>query len=125
MTQSSLRGGPDPMARAAVVSVPARSVARPWLSHSTRRLMFGYTLLAPAALYVVLLVGAPFLFSLYLAVSDANVGDPIAHFIGLENFQIMYTLAAETLTRLPPGPAGSIPMCVFLNTSGFVSSVVR
>ena len=87
MTQSSLRGGPDPMARAAVVSVPARTVARPWLTHGTRRLMFGYTLLAPAALYVLLLVAAPFLFSLYLAVSDANVGDPIAHFIGLENFR--------------------------------------
>jgi len=92
MTQSSLRGGPDPVARAAVVSVPARSVARPWLSHGTRRLMFGYTLLAPAALYVMLLVAAPFLFSLYLAVSDANVGDPIAHFIGLENFRAAWEM---------------------------------
>src|SRR5919201_1270282 len=87
MTQTSLRGGPDPVARAAVVSVPVRAVARPWLTHGTRRLMFGYTLLAPAALYVMLLVAAPFLFSLYLAVSDANVGDPVAHFIGLENFR--------------------------------------
>jgi len=92
MTQSSLRGGPDPVARAAVVSVPVRSVARPWLSHGARRLMFGYTLLAPAALYVMLLVAAPFLFSLYLAVSDANVGDPIAHFIGLENFRAAWEM---------------------------------
>jgi len=92
MTGSPLRGGSDPVARAAVVSVPARSVARPWLSHNARRLMFGYTLLAPAALYVVLLVGAPFLFSLYLAVSDANVGDPVAHFIGLENFRAAWEM---------------------------------
>jgi multiple sugar transport system permease protein len=92
MTQSSLRGGPDPVARAAVVSMPARSVARPWLSHSTRRLMFGYSLLAPAALYVLLLVAAPFLFSLYLAVSDASVGDPVAHFIGLENFRAAWEM---------------------------------
>ena len=92
MTQSSLRGGPDPVARAAVVSVPVRSVARPWLSHGARRLMFGYTLLAPAALYVMLLVAAPFLFSLYLAVSDANVGDPVAHFIGLENFRAAWEM---------------------------------
>ena len=49
--------------------------------------LFGYLLLAPAALYVLLLVGAPFLFSLYLAVSDANVGDPVATFIGAENFR--------------------------------------
>jgi multiple sugar transport system permease protein len=76
------------MARAAVVSTPARSAAgRRWLSHSGQRLAFGYTLLAPAALYVLLLVGAPFLFSLYLAVSDANVGDPVARFIGLDNFR--------------------------------------
>jgi len=88
MTGSPLHGGPDPMARAAVVSVPAVSAARRrWLSHNGQRLMFGYTLLAPAALYVLLLVGAPFLFSLYLAVSDANVGDPVARFIGLENFR--------------------------------------
>jgi len=92
MRGSSLRGGPDPVARAAVVSVPARSVARPWLSHNARRLMFGYTLLAPAALYVMLLVAAPFLFSLYLAVSDASVGDPVAHFIGLENFRAAWEM---------------------------------
>jgi multiple sugar transport system permease protein len=30
---------------------------------------------------------SPFLFSLYLAVSDANVGDPVATFIGFENFR--------------------------------------
>jgi multiple sugar transport system permease protein len=52
-----------------------------------RRLLFGYTLLAPAVLYVGLLVGVPFIFSLYLAVSDATVGDPIAHFVGLENIR--------------------------------------
>ena len=93
MTASPLRGGgPDPLARAAVVSVPTRDVARPRLSHNARRLMFGYTLLAPAALYVLLLVGAPFLFSLYLAVSDASVGDPVAHFIGLENFRAAWEM---------------------------------
>jgi multiple sugar transport system permease protein len=88
MTGSSLHGGPDPMARAAVVSVPGSSVSRRWWRTQTgQRLAFGYLLLAPAALYVLLLVGAPFLFSLYLAVSDANVGDPVARFIGLENFR--------------------------------------
>jgi multiple sugar transport system permease protein len=52
-----------------------------------RRYLFGYTLLAPAVLYVGLLVGAPFLFSLYLAMSNATVGDPVATFVGLENFR--------------------------------------
>jgi multiple sugar transport system permease protein len=79
--------------RAAVVPAPPRGVARGrWLSQSSRRLAFGYTPLAPAALYVLLLVGAPFLFSLYLAVSDANVGDPVANFIGLENFRAAWEM---------------------------------
>jgi multiple sugar transport system permease protein len=87
MTPVSL-GGPEPTARAAVVSVAAPARSRLTLhSQTSRRLAFGYLLLAPAALYVLLLVGAPFVFSLYLAVSDANVGDPVATFIGLENFR--------------------------------------
>src|SRR5262249_43419703 len=86
MTTASLSGGPD--SRAAAVSLPVSSVGRSrWRSATARRLTFGYLLLAPAALYVMLLVGAPFLFSLWLAVSDANVGDPVAHFVGLENFR--------------------------------------
>src|SRR5437899_3891539 len=93
MTTASLRGGPEPTARAAVVSAPAPTAERArWGTHSAQRKIFGYTLLAPAALYVLLLVGAPFLFSLWLAVSDANVGDPIAHFIGLENFRAAWEM---------------------------------
>src|SRR2546426_7236934 len=58
-----------------------------WRTPTARRFVFGYTLLAPAVLYVTLLVGVPFVFSLYLALSDASVGDPVARFIGLENFK--------------------------------------
>jgi len=93
MTTASLRGGPEPTARAAVVSAPAPTAERAWWgTHSAQRKIFGYTLLAPAALYVLLLVGAPFLFSLWLAVSDANVGDPVARFIGLENFRAAWEM---------------------------------
>jgi multiple sugar transport system permease protein len=89
MTPTALQGGgPEPTARAAVVSVTAPARSRLMFhSQTSRRLAFGYLLLAPAVLYVMLLVGAPFLFSLYLAVSDANVGDPVATFIGAENFR--------------------------------------
>ncbi len=90
MTGTSLRDGPEPItsARAAVVSTPRPTAALHWWrTTSGQRLTFGYLLLAPAGLYVLLLVGAPFLFSLYLAVSDASVGDPVARFIGLENFR--------------------------------------
>jgi multiple sugar transport system permease protein len=50
------------------------------------RLRFGYTLLAPAVIFMSVLVGAPFFFSLYLSVSDASVGSPVARFVGLQNF---------------------------------------
>src|SRR5712692_7499954 len=73
---------------APVVAVGGRVGAMPWWRTPTaRRYLFGYTLLAPAVLYVGLLVGVPFLFSLYLAMSDATVGDPVARFVGLENFK--------------------------------------
>ena len=89
MTASSSSSGPDASsARAAVVSAAVGVRPRGLLqSQTSRRLAFGYLLLAPAVVYVLLLVGAPFLFSLYLAVSDANVGDQAASFVGLENFR--------------------------------------
>jgi multiple sugar transport system permease protein len=92
MTQASPGGGPDVAgARAAAVSVASPVRASPWVQTETsRRLAFGYLLLAPAVLYVVLLVGAPFVFSLYLAMSNASVGDATASFVGLENFRAAF-----------------------------------
>jgi multiple sugar transport system permease protein len=92
MTASSSSGGPDAAsARAAAVSVAVRARPRRWLaSQTSRRLAFGYLLLAPAVLYVLLLVGVPFLFSLFLALSDASVADTTASFVGLENFRAAF-----------------------------------
>jgi len=89
MTAGSLHGGPDATgARAATLSAGSVRPARIRLrSARARRVAFGYALLAPAALYVLLLVGAPFVFSLYLALTDASVADPVASFIGIENFR--------------------------------------
>src|SRR5499426_3412363 len=85
MTESA-RGAPSPGAYG--VAVQGRVGVRSWWRTPTaRRYLFGYTLLAPAVLYVSLLVGLPFLFSLYLAMSDASVGDPVARFVGLDNFR--------------------------------------
>ncbi|HEY7650580.1 MAG TPA: sugar ABC transporter permease [Methylomirabilota bacterium] len=82
-----MTGGSSPGTSVAV-AVGGRTRALPWWRTPTaRRYLFGYTLLAPAVLYVGLLVGAPFVFSLYLAMSDASVGDPVAQFVGLENFR--------------------------------------
>src|SRR4029453_19572673 len=103
------------------VAVTARPVVAPrswWRTPTARRYLFGYTLLAPAVLYVGLLVGVPFVFSLYLALSDASVGSPVAEFVGLENFRaalgmgmfwvalrntLLFTVGAGILKGLP-GP---------------------
>src|ERR1700675_4269901 len=77
---------------AAPPAVRRSSVPAWWRTNTSRRLACGYLLLAPAALYVALLVGIPFLFSLYLAVSDANVGDPVARFVGLDNFRAAWEM---------------------------------
>jgi multiple sugar transport system permease protein len=44
-------------------------------------------MLAPACLYIVLLVGFPFLLSLYYSLSNVTVASREFHFVGLENFQ--------------------------------------
>jgi multiple sugar transport system permease protein len=88
MTSSFPAGDPDTKSVRVAVSLPAMPRSGGWLrSQSARRLSFGYALLAPAALYVSLLVAVPFLFSLYLALSDASVGEQMASFVGLENFR--------------------------------------
>src|SRR5262245_29642874 len=44
-------------------------------------------MLAPAILYIVLLVGFPFFLSLYYNLSNVTVASRDMHFVGLENFQ--------------------------------------
>jgi len=88
MTSTSQAGDPNAKSVRVAVTLTAIPRAGGWFhSQSVRRLSFGYALLAPAALYVSLLVAVPFLFSLYLAVSDASVGEQVAGFVGLENFK--------------------------------------
>jgi multiple sugar transport system permease protein len=86
------------------VPIGGRVWASPWWRTPTaRRYLFGYVLLAPAVLYVGLLVGVPFIFSLYLAMSDASVGSPVARFVGIDNFKsalengVFYTALRNTL----------------------------
>ncbi len=79
-------GSPDRSGQFAVALGGGVGVRPWWRTPTARRYLFGYSLLAPAILYVGLLVGLPFLFSLYLAMSDATVGDPVARFVGLANF---------------------------------------
>jgi multiple sugar transport system permease protein len=44
-------------------------------------------LIAPAILYIVVLVGVPFFMAIYYSLSDATTGSQSLHFVGLRNFQ--------------------------------------
>ena len=57
-----------------------------WLGHFLDgERIFGYTLVAPAVLYILLLVGYPFAIALWFTVSNATVSHPISNFTGLQN----------------------------------------
>src|SRR5499427_8205804 len=51
-----------------------------------RRDVLGAAFVAPAILYVLLLVGVPFLMAVYYSVSAYTIYDPSWRFVGLENF---------------------------------------
>jgi multiple sugar transport system permease protein len=79
------------VAKTASITVPASSVRR-WPPVALERPdLLGPMLVAPAILYIALLVGYPFLLALYLAMSDANVATVgLGNFIGLDNFVSLF-----------------------------------
>lgn len=62
-----------------------RSGRRPALLEQRRFL--APTLIAPAVLFIALLVGAPLVFAIYLSFTDATAGELTGNWIGLENFR--------------------------------------
>ncbi len=67
-------------------SVPAKRASRLRFILD-RRDVLGAVFVAPAILYVLLLVGVPFLLAVYYSVSAYTIYDPSWSFVGLENFQ--------------------------------------
>ena len=51
--------------------------------------VFGYLMVAPAVLYILLLVGYPFVIALWFTVSDATVSQPIGPFTGFRNLSFV------------------------------------
>lgn len=51
-----------------------------------RERLLGSAMLAPAVLYIVALVGFPFLFAIYLSLTDSTTAEPFGSFIGFKNF---------------------------------------
>ncbi|MFI5444766.1 carbohydrate ABC transporter permease [Polaromonas sp. UC242_47] len=78
----------------AAATAPAQRPVRRWLDDDQ---WLGRLMLAPAVIYVVLLVGFPFLLSIYYSLSDATVGSRALHFVGMENFRRI--LESDTFWR--------------------------
>jgi multiple sugar transport system permease protein len=68
-------GGPKPRSR------KVKSVG------SAQSPLLGTAMFAPAALYILLLIGLPFALAIFYAFSDARIGSNQLHFVGLENFR--------------------------------------
>ncbi|MGA8537873.1 MAG: sugar ABC transporter permease [Terriglobales bacterium] len=49
--------------------------------------LLGAAMFSPAVLYILLLVGGPFLLAIFYAFSDARIGNTEMHYVGLENFR--------------------------------------
>ncbi len=81
--------------------VVERPRARRWPPAALERPgVLGPILVAPAILYVLLLVGYPFLLAVYLAMSDANVATVgLGNFVGLDNFFSLFQ-SPQFLTAL-------------------------
>ncbi|HUG58014.1 MAG TPA: sugar ABC transporter permease [Candidimonas sp.] len=75
-------------------TMPVRSLRRHFLENDQ---WLGRCMLAPAVIYIVLLVGAPFLLSMYYSVSNATVGTSTLSFVGLDNFRRI--MASNTFWR--------------------------
>jgi multiple sugar transport system permease protein len=69
----------------ATISKPA--VLRPGRYWLDRESVLGSLMLMPAILYIVLLVGIPFVLAIVYSFSDVTIGDQAIHFVGLKTFE--------------------------------------
>lgn len=49
--------------------------------------LLGAAMFGPAIIYIVLLIGAPFVLAVFYAFSDARIGSNELHYVGMENFR--------------------------------------
>jgi multiple sugar transport system permease protein len=68
-------------------SGPPRKVTKLKSVGAAQSPMLGAAMFGPAILYIVLLIGAPFLLAIYYAFSDARIGSGELHYVGFENFR--------------------------------------
>lgn len=69
------------------VALRERVRARDWRHLTDDAGLLGSLFLAPAVLYIVALVGLPFVLAIVFSVTDVTIGDTTLDFIGLNNFR--------------------------------------
>jgi len=78
-------------AEAAAVAVPAPREAG-WMRRLLRgEAAFGYLLMAPALIYLGLLLLYPLLLSIWFSLTDASTGQPFGSWVGLKNFTDLWS----------------------------------
>ena len=69
-----------------MATVAAGSHGRRWQDVFEERRFLGPLLIAPAVLFIVLLVGAPLVLAVYLSLTDATAGSLTGEFVGFQNY---------------------------------------
>lgn len=88
---SSRAGSGKSLSSAAALSaaLSPRERLRLWFSRGSTQ---GYLMVAPAVLWLLILLGYPFVLSVWIAFTDKTVGEP-GEFIGLANFALQWESA--------------------------------
>jgi multiple sugar transport system permease protein len=69
-----------------VVAVAQRGLVRRGADVFERRRVLATALIAPAVIFILLLVGTPFVLAIYLSFTDATAGSLSGSWVGLQNF---------------------------------------
>jgi multiple sugar transport system permease protein len=72
------------------VAVPRRRGRRRFADLFEQRRFLAPALIAPAVIFIALLVGGPFLLAIYLSFTDATAGSLSGHWSGLHNFKAQW-----------------------------------
>src|SRR5262245_2612014 len=98
-----------------VASVSDRQPGTGWRRIVDDEMWLGRLMLAPAILYIALLIGAPFLLELYYSLTDITVGSPTMRFVGLQ---------ASLWSLVLVYPSFTVPFCTWL-LMGFFKAIPR
>ena len=98
-----------------MVAVAARTPRRRWLNLFEQQRFLAAVLIAPAVLFITVLIGGPLLLAVYLSLTDAVAG-LTGEYVGLDNFRhaedpnfrrairntVLFTLVSQAIVSSAP-----------------------